>query len=186
MTRCLIKHSDNFTLLYFGLPRAFPLKQNWCPGSIPGLSMWNVWWTKWQWNRFSPSTWAFSCQSFYQCCRLIFIHLLSTLYDLDQTSSARSSRATCCPRHNVMLPAETFGTRTCPLTGAGPTYVGAPVRVIKWRLSNRYFSNLFSLGQGWPIFFSYVPKLRKFSVTFFRVWKPQFTSKIFPIIPVTS
>jgi hypothetical protein len=25
-------------------------------GSSPGLVMWNLWWTKWRWGRFSPST----------------------------------------------------------------------------------------------------------------------------------
>jgi hypothetical protein len=26
------------------------------PGSRPGLVKWDLWWTKWRWNRFSPST----------------------------------------------------------------------------------------------------------------------------------
>jgi hypothetical protein len=26
------------------------------PGSNPGLVMWDLWWTKWRWGRFSPST----------------------------------------------------------------------------------------------------------------------------------
>jgi hypothetical protein len=26
------------------------------PGSSPGLVMWELWWTKWRWGRFSPST----------------------------------------------------------------------------------------------------------------------------------
>jgi hypothetical protein len=26
------------------------------PGSTPGLVMWDLWWTKWRWGRFSPST----------------------------------------------------------------------------------------------------------------------------------
>jgi hypothetical protein len=25
-------------------------------GSKPGLVMWDLWWTKWRWGRFSPST----------------------------------------------------------------------------------------------------------------------------------
>jgi hypothetical protein len=25
-------------------------------GSNPGLVMWDLWWTKWHWGRFSPST----------------------------------------------------------------------------------------------------------------------------------
>jgi hypothetical protein len=25
------------------------------PGSSPGLVMWDLWWTKWRWGRFSPS-----------------------------------------------------------------------------------------------------------------------------------
>jgi hypothetical protein len=26
------------------------------PGFAPGQSMWDLWWTKWHWSRFSPST----------------------------------------------------------------------------------------------------------------------------------
>jgi hypothetical protein len=26
------------------------------PGSNPGVVMWDLWWTKWRWGRFSPST----------------------------------------------------------------------------------------------------------------------------------
>jgi hypothetical protein len=26
------------------------------PGSSPGQLMWDLWWTKWHWGRFSPST----------------------------------------------------------------------------------------------------------------------------------
>jgi hypothetical protein len=26
------------------------------PGSSPGLVMWDLWWTRWRWGRFSPST----------------------------------------------------------------------------------------------------------------------------------
>jgi hypothetical protein len=29
---------------------------------IPGQSMWDLWWTKWHWNRFSPSTSVFPYQ----------------------------------------------------------------------------------------------------------------------------
>jgi hypothetical protein len=25
------------------------------PDSNPGLVMWDLWWTKWRWDRFSPS-----------------------------------------------------------------------------------------------------------------------------------
>jgi hypothetical protein len=25
------------------------------PGSNPGLVMWDLWWTKWRWDRYSPS-----------------------------------------------------------------------------------------------------------------------------------
>jgi hypothetical protein len=24
------------------------------PGSVPGQSMWDLWWTKWHWDRFFP------------------------------------------------------------------------------------------------------------------------------------
>jgi hypothetical protein len=39
-------------------------------GLIPGHSLWDLWWTKWHWNRFSPST---SCCQYHSinaptCC----------------------------------------------------------------------------------------------------------------------
>jgi hypothetical protein len=42
--------------------------QNW-PGFAPSQFMWDLWWTKWHWGRFSPRTsyFGFPCQSsFYQ------------------------------------------------------------------------------------------------------------------------
>jgi hypothetical protein len=27
-----------------------------CPGSIPSQIMWDLWWAKWHWGRFAPST----------------------------------------------------------------------------------------------------------------------------------
>jgi hypothetical protein len=33
-----------------------PASQSDGPGSIPGQVMWDWWWTKWHWGRFSPST----------------------------------------------------------------------------------------------------------------------------------
>jgi hypothetical protein len=32
------------------------VKERGGPGSKPGLVIWNLWWTKWHWGRFSPST----------------------------------------------------------------------------------------------------------------------------------
>jgi hypothetical protein len=29
------------------------------PGSIPGQSMWDLWWTKWHWDRFFPDYFGF-------------------------------------------------------------------------------------------------------------------------------
>jgi hypothetical protein len=39
----------------------FQTVSGWLPtaaarGSSPGLVMWDLWWTKWRWGRFSPST----------------------------------------------------------------------------------------------------------------------------------
>jgi hypothetical protein len=34
------------------------------PGSIPGQSMWNLWWTKWHWDRFFSDYFGFSPVSF--------------------------------------------------------------------------------------------------------------------------
>jgi hypothetical protein len=34
------------------------------PGSIPGHSMWDLWWTKWHWDRFCPPVLRFSPVNF--------------------------------------------------------------------------------------------------------------------------
>jgi hypothetical protein len=40
----LLKHTDSKVIYGGG------------PGSRPGLVKWDLWWTKWRWGRFSPST----------------------------------------------------------------------------------------------------------------------------------
>jgi hypothetical protein len=38
------------------------------PGSIPGQSMWGLWWTKWHWDRFFPEFFGFPLSnSFHRC-----------------------------------------------------------------------------------------------------------------------
>ena len=32
------------------------------PGSITGQSVWDLWWTKWHWDRFFPEYFGFPCQ----------------------------------------------------------------------------------------------------------------------------
>jgi hypothetical protein len=33
-----------------------PASHRGCPDPIPGQIMWDLWWTKWHWGRFSAST----------------------------------------------------------------------------------------------------------------------------------
>ena len=66
--------SNNVMLLPPPLPKlkchyfflAFPFScsvfKSGCPGSFQGHSTWDLWWTKWPWHRFSPSTLVFPCQ----------------------------------------------------------------------------------------------------------------------------
>jgi hypothetical protein len=44
------------------------------PGSSPGQIMWNLWWTKWHWDRFSPSTTVSFPNHSISCSSLIIIH----------------------------------------------------------------------------------------------------------------
>jgi hypothetical protein len=38
------------------------------PGSIPGKSMWDLWWIKWHWDRFFPECFGFPLSiSFHRC-----------------------------------------------------------------------------------------------------------------------
>jgi hypothetical protein len=43
-------------------------KSSFSPGSIPGQFMWDLWWTKWHWERFFPEYFGFSLSiSFHRC-----------------------------------------------------------------------------------------------------------------------
>jgi hypothetical protein len=69
--KCLFLHT-NFTATYFSETyrqetaaetdshlskrTCTTLKSRCGPGSNPCLLMWDLWWTKWRWSRFSPST----------------------------------------------------------------------------------------------------------------------------------
>ena len=37
------------------------LYMSFCPPQIPSQSLWDMWWTKWQGDKFFSSTWAFPC-----------------------------------------------------------------------------------------------------------------------------
>jgi hypothetical protein len=55
--------NNKYTRLSFVLGRAMAQAVSCRTGSTPGQSMWNLWWTKWHWDRFSPpSTSVFPCQ----------------------------------------------------------------------------------------------------------------------------
>jgi hypothetical protein len=45
------------------------------PGSTPGQVMWDLWWTKWHWGRFSPSAWVSPANSHFTDCSTIICHL---------------------------------------------------------------------------------------------------------------
>jgi hypothetical protein len=45
----------------------------WGPGLIQGPSVWNLWWTKWQWDRFHSKCFGFPLSvSFHQWSILTF------------------------------------------------------------------------------------------------------------------
>jgi hypothetical protein len=45
--------------------------------SMPGQSMWDLWWTKWHWDRFLSEYFSFPLSvSFHHCSILIFIYIL--------------------------------------------------------------------------------------------------------------
>jgi hypothetical protein len=45
------------------------------PGSIRGQVMWDVWWKKWQWSRFSASTSVSPTNSHSTNCSMLIYHL---------------------------------------------------------------------------------------------------------------
>ena len=49
------------------------------PASIPAQSTWDLWWTKWHWDRFPSQYFCFPLSlSFHRCSTIIFIYTLFT------------------------------------------------------------------------------------------------------------
>ena len=70
---------------------------------------------------------------------------------------------------------------------AGPRFVGVRGRPLIWRHLKPIFSKLLTSSRDWRIFSGHVPKLRIiFGRNSFECGKPDFTSTVFPIIPVIS
>ena len=40
------------------------------PGSVPGHSMWDLWWTKWHWDRFFPEYFGFPLSILFHRCSI--------------------------------------------------------------------------------------------------------------------
>jgi hypothetical protein len=60
------------------------------PSSMLGYSLWDLWWTKWQWGSFSLHTWVFPC---------VWIHQHSIIIHLSLTASLNSIKIllfVCC------------------------------------------------------------------------------------------
>jgi hypothetical protein len=70
---------------------------------------------------------------------------------------------------------------------AYPRHVGSPSRLIVRHPLNWHSLNFFGLTQGWQTFLrAHAPIVGNFWRNSFAFRKPEFTSTIFPVIPVTS
>ena len=56
--------NNKYTRLSFFLGRAMAQAVSCRTGSTPGQSMWNLWWTKWHWDRLFPRVLRFSPVNF--------------------------------------------------------------------------------------------------------------------------
>jgi hypothetical protein len=61
-------------------------------GSIPAQVMWGLWWTKWHWGRFSPTTSASLASSHCINCSIFINHPSLTLYSLHADSTVREQK----------------------------------------------------------------------------------------------
>ena len=82
---CAIIHKASFSpqlspMPFKGLSFAYISPQN--PDSIPGQSIWDLWWTKWQWNRFLSECLFFPSYYHANISPYSFIHMPPTPYDL--------------------------------------------------------------------------------------------------------
>jgi hypothetical protein len=72
------------------------------------------------------------------------------------------------------------------ISRVGSKHVGAPGTLIIFELTKTYISYRFSnTERADEIFKGACPNCGNFWEKFFCVWKPEFTSTIFPAIPVT-
>jgi hypothetical protein len=99
----------------------FILPKNWCgyrpchgpgvqppashcggPGSIAGQFMWDLWWTKWHWNRFPPECFGFPLSLSFLRCSITrqrtksnhHLHLQHTV--AQEALRLRCARSICC------------------------------------------------------------------------------------------
>ena len=63
--------------------------QSWDSGSIPWLSVCDLWWIKWRWVCFYPSTSVFPSVSFYQCPTLIASSIVDDIQSQKLTASLK-------------------------------------------------------------------------------------------------
>jgi hypothetical protein len=50
-----------------------------CPRSILGQTIWDMWWTKWNWGKFSPITSASPANSHSSDCSTVIIIIISII-----------------------------------------------------------------------------------------------------------
>jgi len=67
----------NFVRFVSVVPR---LRRVVVPGSVPGQYMWDLWWTKWHWDKFLSEYFVFPSHYYSTNTPYAFIHLSRTLY----------------------------------------------------------------------------------------------------------
>jgi hypothetical protein len=67
---------DTFLMLLLLLLLLLPAFHHGVLGSSPTQNTWDLWWTKWQCNRFSASTYISPANHSTECSTLIIIHHL--------------------------------------------------------------------------------------------------------------
>jgi hypothetical protein len=63
MSLCLTKHHTTKEQWGIGIASSI-LNHRGGTGSIPGQSVWDLWWTEWHWDRFFPRVLRFSPVNF--------------------------------------------------------------------------------------------------------------------------
>ena len=103
------------------------------PGSIPGQSIWDLWWTKWHWDRFSPVSFIPPVFHYSEKTKKKIIAFVTGLHNKPQGCSASVAFAAgpFTTKKNLLVAIQTVCVSTPAHKGASSWFICRPVQNCK-------------------------------------------------------